>query len=33
MIENMEINNIGKKIDQITGIFPLLPSELKRKFM
>ena len=26
MIANMEINNIGRKIDHIIGTFPLLPK-------
>ena len=33
MIANMEINNIGRKIDHITGTFPLLPRELNKKLM
>ena len=32
MIEISEINNIGKKIDTIIGIFPLFPNELNMKF-
>ena len=33
MIENMEINKIGIKIDAKTGIFPLFPRELNIKLM
>ena len=29
----MEINNKGKKIDNIIGIFPLFPSDENMKFM
>jgi hypothetical protein len=29
----MEINNIGKYIDEIIGIFPLLPREVNIKLI
>ena len=33
IIANIEIKRIGKKIDAIIGIFPLLPNELNIKLM
>ena len=33
IVANMEINNKGKKIDNIIGIFPLFPSDENMKFM
>ena len=33
MIEISEINKIGRKIEAVIGIFPLLPSEENIKFM